>query len=423
MRKLLLKLFLDRLQRHLSHGAIEVLLPDGEGHIVGDGAPTACWQIHDTAALRRIAFDAELELGETYMDGAWDPGPEGLPALLKVLVGNLPIHGPRGLARLAQGPLSLLHYLNRVGRSRRNVAHHYDIDEWLFRRFLDSDMQYSCAYFETPESDLETAQTAKRRHIAAKLLLEPGQRVLDIGCGWGGLAIELAQAADVQVVGLTLSKEQLRVARQRVQEAGLEGQVEFILQDYREHRGSYDRIVSVGMFEHVGPPNYQRFFGQIQRLLNRNGVALLHTIGHFGSPAPTNPWIRRHIFPGGYLPSLAQLAEAVDEVGLVPTDVEVLRYHYADTLAAWLRRFNDNREEIVERMGERFGRMWEFYLASCEAAFRWSNLLVFQLQLGHHLGAAPMTRDYLYLGLRGQRPGLRLVGAAAEQDDSLLHRH
>ena len=243
---------------------------------------------------------------------------------------------------------------------------------------------------------LEEAQRAKCRHIMNKLCLQPGQRVLDIGCGWGGLAFYLAEHADVKVTGLTLSREQLRVAESRARERGLEGRVDFRLQDYREHHGSYDRIVSVGMFEHVGVRHYRDYFDQVRRLLVHDGIALLHTIGRHGAPGTTNPWIEKYIFPGGYNPALSEVTRAIERSGLVSCDIEILRQHYAKTLVLWHQRFHAHRAEIAQRMGERFCRMWEFYLATCEAAFRWRDLVVFQIQLTHRMGAVPITRDYLY---------------------------
>jgi cyclopropane-fatty-acyl-phospholipid synthase len=385
------------LGRRIKLGTLHLQLPDGAVQTFGEGPPEVQWRLHSPKAPGRILRDPELELGETYMDGEWDAGESRLVELLGLLMRNFPeSEEPSGVQRLLRVPQMFLRHWNRIGRSRRNVAHHYDIDGELFRLFLDEDMQYSCAYYYQPGIELEEAQRAKRSHIANKLLLEPGQRVLDIGSGWGGLALEMAEKAGVEVTGLTLSEEQLKVARRRAAERGLGDRVRFELQDYRQHEGTYDRIVSVGMFEHVGPPNFRRFFSQVSHLLAPGGIALLHTIGRQSSPGGTNPWIRKYIFPGGYIPALSEVSDAIERTGLVTSDVEVLRLHYADTLAAWQERFQRRRREVVERMGERFYRMWEFYLASCEASFRWRDLVVFQFQLAKELATVPVTRDYLY---------------------------
>ncbi|MEO6696472.1 MAG: cyclopropane-fatty-acyl-phospholipid synthase family protein [Gammaproteobacteria bacterium] len=336
--------------------------------------------------------DPELMLGETYMNGEWDAA--NLLDLFEVLMRNFPEQQSGGvLARLLK---KLLQQGNRITQSYRNVAHHYDLDEWLFRHFLDQDMQYSCAYFYKPGISLEEAQRAKCAHLLRKLDLSPGQQVLDIGSGWGGLALYLAEHAGVKVTGLTLSREQLRVAQQRARERGLQGRVEFLLRDYREHDGSYDRIVSVGMFEHVGARHYPDYFERLRRLLKPEGVALLHTIGRYTPPGVTNSWILKHIFPGGYTPALSELSRSIEGSGLITCDVEVLRLHYAMTLAAWQQRFQAQRAQIAARLSERFCRMWEFYLAACEASFRWRDLVVFQLQLTQRLDVLPVTRDYLY---------------------------
>ncbi|ROR34771.1 SAM-dependent methyltransferase [Inmirania thermothiophila] len=395
------------LRRHIRKGTLGLVLPDGRRERYGEGEPAAEWVIHDPKALRRIAADPDLAFGETYMEGAWSAGEGGLVRLLEVLLTNFPLRHERGwraaLKRLWQQG-------NRIARSRRNAAHHYDLDEWLFRRFLDREMHYSCAYFARPDMTLEEAQEAKARHIAAKLLLRPGMRVLDIGSGWGSLARHLARHHGVHVTGVTLSKEQLRVARAWAEAEGLADRLTFRLEDYREHRGRYDRIVSVGMFEHVGQPQYRTYFERARELLAPDGVMLLHTIGRLGPPTTTNAWIRRYIFPGGYNPALSEVAAAIEEAGLELCDVEVLRLHYAMTLAHWQARFQRHRDEVAERMGERFARMWEMYLAIAEASFRWSDMVVFQIQLARDRTAVPLTRDYLYRGEGAQAPAAR--GAA-----------
>ena len=276
------------------------------------------------------------------------------------------------------------------------MAHHYDLAHEHYRRFLDADLQYSCAYFADPSFSLEQAQEAKKRHIAAKLLLQPGLRVLDIGCGWGGLALSLAEMERVEVVGVTLSREQLTVARERAKQARLEERVRFALQDYREIEGRFDRIVSVGMFEHVGTANYARFFQKIRDLLSADGIALIHSIGRMNGPAVTSAWTRKYIFPGGHIPALSEAAPVIERAGLVLTDLEILRLHYAETLRHWRERFMRSQRQDGRVYDQRFCRMWEFYLASSELAFRYGGLMVFQAQLAPQLDGVPLTRDYMY---------------------------
>ncbi len=291
---------------------------------------------------------------------------------------------------------------NVVGKAQTNVAHHYDLSGALFDLFLDDDRQYSCAYFASPNDSLEQAQANKKRHLAAKLLLEPGMRVLDIGSGWGGLGIHLAETADVEVVGVTLSEEQHKVSEARAKAAGLADRVTFKLLDYREEPGRFDRIVSVGMFEHVGSGHYDEFFCKMRDLMTPDGVCLIHSIGRKGPPAPTGTWITKYIFPGGYTPSLSETVAAVERTGMWVTDVEILRLHYAETLKEWNRRFQANRDKAADLYDERFCRMWEFYLQICEIAFRRMDWMVFQLQLAKAVETVPLTRDYI--GDRG-RPG------------------
>jgi len=384
------------LEENVRHGTLSMRLPDGSERRFGAGQPEATIRFKDPASLRRIAYDPGFEFGQTYMEGGWDSGEEGLPALLNVTMGNF----AGFFANRARKPLGFLQKAlqqsNRIRRAYRNVSHHYDLDEWLFRRFLDRGMFYSCAYFERPDMTLEEAQQAKCQMIARKLRLEPGMRVLDIGSGWGGLAMHLAREHGVSVDGLTLSREQLRVAREECVRRELADQVAFHFRDYREHRGQYDRVVSVGMFEHVGQPYYGAFFEQLNDLLKDDGVALLHTIGRTSAPGTTNAWLRRYIFPGGYTPALSELSAALEPTPLMITDVEVWRLHYAETLAEWLRRFQSVRAEVAERFDERFCRMWEFYLASCEGTFRHWDQVVFHVQMAKQHGSVPITRDYLY---------------------------
>jgi cyclopropane-fatty-acyl-phospholipid synthase len=290
----------------------------------------------------------------------------------------------------------VLRQINGLGASKKNVAAHYDLTPALYDLFLDADRQYSCAYFRDARNSLEQAQADKKAHVARKLLIAPGMRVLDIGCGWGGLAITLARDFEAHVVGITLSEEQLAVARRRAEEAGLSGQVEFRLQDYREVEGTFDRVVSVGMFEHVGVPNYRTYFRTVRDRLAPDGVALIHTIGHAGPPSPTNPFIARHIFPGGYIPSLSEVAPAIERAGLRLCDLEAWRLHYAHTLRHWFDRFTARADEAEAIHDARFVRMWKFYLAASEATFRWGRQDVWQFQLSRKADSVPVTRDYLY---------------------------
>jgi len=284
---------------------------------------------------------------------------------------------------------------NPRSRSRRNVAHHYDLDGRLYSLFLDADRQYSCAYFEKPDQSLDDAQLAKKRHLAAKLCLNPHSRVLDIGCGWGGLGLYLAEFTGADVTGITLSQEQHAVANERAAEKGLAQQARFNLTDYRDVASQFDRIVSVGMFEHVGVNHYDRFFRKSAELLDRDGVMMLHSIGRSEGPSSTSPWIAKYIFPGGYIPSLSEVLPAIEKAGLLVTDIEILRLHYAETLKAWRERFLAHLEEVERIYDKRFVRMWEFYLAASEMSFREQNLMVFQIQLTKRQGIVPITRDYI----------------------------
>ncbi len=276
------------------------------------------------------------------------------------------------------------------------MIHHYDLSDALFRCFLDSDLQYSCAYFRDPKMSLDGAQTAKKQHIIGKLLLGGGQRVLDIGCGWGGLAISIAQSEAVSTTAITLSKEQLGIAKRRARDAGVDHRILFEPKDYREIEGPFDRVVSVGMFEHVGRPNYETFFKRIAHLLTDDGVALIHSIGRMDGPGLTPAWTRKYIFPGGYIPALSEVLAAVERAGLWVTDIEILRLHYAETLRAWRHEFLNKVDVLRGTYDDRFFRMWEFYLAGSEMAFRYDGLMVFQLQLAKRVDTVPLTRDYMF---------------------------
>ncbi len=387
------------LEKMIKAGTLEVEPSHGRPYAVGSGGKPACAiRFADPGAEIALALDPEMALGELYADGRLEMTRGVIYDLMALAASNLRVVGNmrriafwqelrRAAARLGPGV--------RMRRAKANAAHHYDLDGRLYKIFLDRDQQYSCAYFELPTMDLEAAQTAKKRHIAAKLAIEPGHRALDIGCGWGGLALYLAELCGAEVLGVTLSSEQLGVARKKAEEAGLAAKVRFDLQDYRQVRGRFDRIVSVGMFEHVGPKHYDAFFAQVADLLADGGVALIHTIAHLGEPAPTNRWVTKYIFPDGHIPALAEITPPLARSGLVVADIEVLREHYALTIERWRARFAARREEARKIYGERFCRMWEFYLAASECAFRFQGCCVLQLQLVKKLDALPITRGYM----------------------------
>lgn len=384
----------------VTRGALDVFTASGAHFTVGDGtAPQVALRFCDRRAQWAFLLDPELRLGELYMDARVQIERGSLYQLLALLVDNAH-HAPPApwLARLDRVRFARRRWQQRNdrGRSQRNVAHHYDLGDALYELFLDDDRQYSCAYFEQPQQSLEAAQLAKKRHVTAKLDVRPGQSVLDIGCGWGGLALylaEVAEAGDVQ--GITLSREQLRTASARAQQRDVADRVHFQLADYRDVAGSFDRIVSVGMFEHVGPAFYETYFQNCRRLLNEDGIMLLHTIGCTGVPAHADPWLDKYIFPGGYVPALSQMMPAIEASGLVVSDIEVLRLHYASTLAAWRERFADMRDRARALSDERFCRMWDYYLAFCETVFRFDDIVVFQVLLAHRNDAVPLTRDYV----------------------------
>jgi len=392
------------LNRFLTVGRLVVRGPDGEANRYGDGAgPEVVIRLGRGWPLR-LLLNPDLALGEAYMEGGLIFEQGDIVQLLHIVGKNVLLHrrGHGPLMRVLAHAFSLLSQINDRQTARRNVAHHYDLSNDLYRRFLDEDMQYSCGYFLRPDATLEEAQKAKKSHIAAKLRIEPGHRVLDIGCGWGGLGLELARTYGAQVHGVTLSKEQLAVARARAKAEGLEDRALFSLTDYRDVSGPFDRIVSVGMLEHVGAPNFQAYFETVRGLLTEDGVALIHTIGRRTPPGITQPWIAKYIFPGGYIPSLSEVAQAVEVSDLWISDVEILRLHYAETLRHWRQRFMAQRAEIAEIYDERFCRMWEFYLAISEIGFRYTGMMVLQLQLTKNVDALPITRDYMMDGERAQ---------------------
>jgi cyclopropane-fatty-acyl-phospholipid synthase len=414
----LLKLVLASIVRT---GSLRVTTARGRRFTVGDGSgkPVAV-RFKTSRALLRVLLDPELRLGEAYMDGTLVVEDGTLGDFLAIAMSqNGVARSPpmAGLLFLARFVRRRLQQLNRRGRARKNVAHHYDLDGRLYSLFLDADRQYSCGYFEDRDQSLDDAQLAKKRHLAAKLLVQPGHQVLDIGCGWGGLTLYLAEMCGASVRGITLSQEQLALSRARAEEKSLDQTVDFRLEDYRDAIGRFDRIVSVGMFEHVGLGFYETYFRKCAALLSDNGVMVLHSIGRSEGPGITNPFIAKYIFPGGYIPALSEVLRAVERAGLLVTDVEVLRLHYAETLKAWRARFLAHSEEVERLYDARFTRMWEFYLASSEMAFRHQNMMVMQIQLTKVQGVVPLTRDYIGREERrlralegGHRPPLRLAG-------------
>ena len=387
------------LSRIVRQGTLVVSTAPGRSFTVGDGTgkPVAIAASRET--LLQLLLDPELRLGEAFMDGRFRVERGSIADFLALVMSQTGGSPPYPAAKMLTGLRYLLRRLaqfNPRGRAKRNVAHHYDLDGRLYSLFLDADRQYSCAYFERPNIGLDDAQLAKKRHLAAKLLLDrPDLKVLDIGSGWGGLGLYLAEVGRAQVTGVTLSEEQAAASRARIMERQLQGQVDFLLQDYRDLNTTFDRIVSVGMFEHVGVGHYGEFFRKIRDLLDEDGVAVVHSIGRSGPPASTSAWIRKYIFPGGYIPALSEVLPAIQRAGLVATDVEILRLHYAETLKAWRARFLARREEVAAMYDERFCRMWEFYLAASEMSFRHTGMMIFQIQLARKQDAVPLTRDYI----------------------------
>jgi len=388
-------------------GSIRVIDANGRAHTFsGASGPSITIRLHDRSLHASLFFNPGLWAGEAFMDGTLTVEDGDVYDFLALYLMNLGTGQGHWLQDLL---LSLRRHAKRftqhnpASKARTNVAHHYDLSGTLYDLFLDRDRQYSCAYFADPGDSLDTAQQNKKRHIAAKLLLAPDARVLDIGSGWGGLALYLSEVSGAQVTGVTLSNEQFAVAQQRAEAAGLAEKVHFDLRDYREVQDRFERIVSVGMFEHVGVGHYREFFTTVRDLLTEDGVALLHSIGRADGPGATNPWMHKYIFPGGYVPALSEVLPAVERAGLVVTDIEILRLHYAETLKAWRNNLNANQTRIAKIYDERFCRMWEFYLASSEAAFRYGGLMVFQLQFAKRQDAVPLTRDYITDWERAQR--------------------
>jgi cyclopropane-fatty-acyl-phospholipid synthase len=415
---------MDRLLRFLletfiRRGTFRVTTSRGSVFTFGDGSgkPVSV-RFVTRAAEWGILLDPELKFGEAYMNGTFVVEQGSIADVLAICLGQkseVPHWArPQGLLRYLKRRVS---QFNPRRRARNNVAHHYDLDGRLYSLFLDADRQYSCGYFESPEVSLDDAQLAKKRHLAAKLLLKRDKRVLDIGCGWGGLGLYLAEVGGADVTGVTLSQEQHAIANERAAEKGLSERAQFRMQDYRDVAGPFDRIVSVGMFEHVGVNHYETFFRKSAQLLAEDGVMVLHSIGRSEGPGVTNPWIAKYIFPGGYIPSLSEVLPRIEKAGLLVTDIEILRLHYAETLKAWRERFLAHRDEVERIYDQRFERMWEFYLASSEMSFREQNMMVFQIQLAKRQDVVPITRGYIareeqrLLAAEGKsRPPLRLAG-------------
>ncbi len=381
------------MKRVIRRGALTITDADGRTHEFGDGTgPRQAIKFHDKGVETALMRHPELTFGETYMQGRWTVTEGSLIGLLILFMNNMKVEHPSRLRLALRKWLRPITQHNTQSAARKNATHHYDVGNDIYRLFLDEDWQYSCAYFYQPDITLEEAQLAKKRHIAAKMLLEPGQKVLDIGCGWGGMGLYLADNANVDVVGITLADNQAARANER---AAGRSNVTFRIQDYRNVAERFDRIVSVGMFEHVGVGYYDEYFRNCARLLKDDGVMLLHSIGRTDMPGSTNPFIAKYIFPGGYIPALSEVIPAIERAGLIVTDVEILRLHYAETLKHWRERFMAQRDKVVEIMDEAFLRMWEFYLAGSEASFRVGDMMVFQIQLTKDAFAVPLTRDYI----------------------------
>lgn len=389
-------------------GDLTIKLPGGSVLKLGDGSgPPLVARVTTAAWAARIAAKPGLGVGEAYMDGGLVLEQGDIDEFIDLIGANAKNKTKK------RGPFrrwlrKTLREANDRVAARKNVAHHYDLSYDLYRRFLDEDMQYSCAYFERPDMTLEDAQLAKKRHIAAKLALEPGMSVVEIGCGWGGLALQLVEDADVEVDAITLSVEQLKVAKERAEAKGLAHKARFSLTDYRDLKGTYDRVMSIAMFEAVGRPNYQEYFDGVARLMKDDGVALVHSIGR-PEAGVTNAWIDKYIFPGGYSPALSEVLPAIERAGLIVTDIEILRLHYAETIRHWRDRFRAARPDIVELYDERFCRMFEFYLGIAEQSFRARRQFIFQIQLAKRVDVLPITRDYIGETERGYAKPKRKV--------------
>ncbi len=401
-----MKLLNTMMSQFVKIGQLTIIDVDGNRHVHGpggEGAPSATVRLKDKKLYRQLFLNPELKAGEAYMDGTLICEEGGIRGLLEVFANNR--DGLRGhpLQKALKGWLKKIrkwHQRNKTSASRKNVQHHYDLSNEFYRLFLDEDLQYSCAYWPSLDISLEEAQRAKKAHIASKLNIKPGMKVLDIGCGWGGMAIYLAETYGCEVVGVTLSDEQQALGVQRVKDKGLVGKVDIRIQDYRHIEEKFDRVVSVGMFEHVGVAHYLEYFSKIHELLTEDGSALIHSIGRKGGPGTTGAWIRKYIFPGGYSPALSETFAEIEKAKLWVTDCEILRLHYAETLVEWDKRFQANRAKVADMFDEKFCRMWEFYLIISEFSFRYGKHMNFQIQLSKNVDALPITRDYMVDGER-----------------------
>lgn len=380
-------------------GTLKIIDADGKVHVFsGQPGPNVTMRLSDRSLYHKLVFNPELNAGEAYMDGRMSFEDSTLRDFLTLFSLNrlsLASYPLQKVLRRVSRMFKKGQQANPIGKAQQNVAHHYDLGNDFYKLFLDEGLQYSCAYFTNDDNTLEQAQRNKLRLLAAKLNLSPGLKILDIGCGWGDLALYLARLADVEVVGVTLSKEQFELANARARKAGLDNRVRFELKDYRKVEDRFDRIVSVGMFEHVGVHHYGEFFGKINELMDDDGLALIHSIGHMSPPGTASPWLRKYIFPGAYSPALSEVFEVVEQNSLWVTDLEFLRLHYAKTLAHWSQRFEANRDKVEAMYDARFARMWEFYLISAEMMFRTGSQLVFHMQLARKRDAAPIVRDYI----------------------------
>ncbi|MES0403913.1 MAG: cyclopropane-fatty-acyl-phospholipid synthase family protein [Hyphomicrobium sp.] len=380
-------------------GTLKIIDADGKVHVFsGQPGPNVTMRLSDRSLYYKLVFNPELNAGEAYMDGRMSFEDSTLRDFLTLFSLNRLSLGSYPLQKVLRRVSRMFkkgQQANPIGKAQQNVAHHYDLGNDFYKLFLDEGLQYSCAYFTKDDNTLEQAQRNKLRLLAAKLNLSPGLKILDIGCGWGDLALYLARLADVEVVGVTLSKEQFELANARARKAGLDNRVRFELKDYRKVEDRFDRIVSVGMFEHVGVHHYGEFFGKINELMDDDGLALIHSIGHMSPPGTASPWLRKYIFPGAYSPALSEVFEVVEQNSLWVTDLEFLRLHYAKTLAHWAQRFEANRDKIEAMYDARFARMWEFYLISAEMMFRTGSQLVFHMQLARKRDAVPIVRDYI----------------------------
>src|SRR6056297_2102367 len=391
----------DKFLRHLIRdGDLTVTFADGHVRRYGNGTgPAVAITLHDAHLPRRIVLSPDMAVGEGYMDGRLTIEDDDVHGFLSLAIRNISAQGQPWYRRPLEGLRRLkrrLYQFHPGARARANVAHHYDLSGELYDLFLDEDRNYSCAYFRDPSMTLDAAQEAKKRHIAGKLLIEPGMKVLDIGCGWGGMGLTLARDFGAEVTGVTLSREQHAMAQARAEAAGLSDKVDFRLMDYRHVEGKFDRVVSVGMFEHVGVPHYGEYFRNVRERLTEDGVALIHTIGRCERPGVTSPWIAKYIFPGGYVPALSEATHAIEGQDLFTNDVEIWRLHYAETLKHWHDRFMENIDKARALYDERFCRMWRYYLIASELTFRFNRQVVFQFQLSPKQEAVPLTRDYLY---------------------------